>query len=102
MADYEQMAATPGGCTQKTSVKIADMCDDGPCDNDSESITCKTAKQRCQVDPDSGMWCMPGSENDPCIDCKCGGATCDNRVYVDSGKVVSIASTVLVFLAAVL
>merc|ERR1712150_110624 len=105
MADVEALAAQPLSCTETESVKITDMCNDGPCDNDSGSRTCIYAKEICRVDPDSGVYCMPGSENDPCSDCKCKGKVCDNSMYkmFDSGKVVSIALTsVLVFLAAVL
>ena len=26
---------------------------------------------RCEYDPESGVMCLPGSENDPCSDCVC-------------------------------
>jgi len=56
-------------CKEVESTKIDKMCDDGPCDNDPESLVCRKAKANCEVDPDSGMKCMPGNENDPCIGC---------------------------------
>jgi len=58
-----------GKCSERLSVKIDGMCDDGPCDSNPDSAVCRRAKDNCEVDPDSGMKCMPGSENDPCADC---------------------------------
>ena len=67
-SDYEKQAEA-GKCTEVESTKVDNMCDDGPCDNDADSLACRMAKAKCLVDPDSGVKCMPGSENDPCADC---------------------------------
>merc|ERR1719174_3169246 len=67
-SDYEKQVEA-GNCKEVESAKIDDMCDDGPCDNDADSLACRMAKAKCLVDPDSGVKCMPGSENDPCADC---------------------------------
>jgi len=67
-SDYEQQVEA-GKCEEVESTKIDNMCDDGPCDNDENSLACRMAKAKCLVDPDSGVKCMPGSENDPCMGC---------------------------------
>jgi hypothetical protein len=66
--DFED-EVNAGKCKEIASTKIDDMCDDGPCDSDSKSQACLIAKAKCTVDPDSGVKCMPGNENDPCKGC---------------------------------
>lgn len=83
MADYESLVAN---CKETISVKIDNMCDDAPCDNDETSATCSLAKNTCYVDPDSGVWCMPDTDNDPCTDCKCKGTQCMNKKYALGGQ----------------
>merc|ERR1712226_486223 len=67
-AGFEQDVKN-NNCDEVESTKIDKMCDDGPCDNDPESLVCRRAKANCDVDPDSGMKCMPGNENNPCAGC---------------------------------
>jgi len=109
MAEYQAAK-----CEETQSVKIDNMCDDAPCDNNEDSATCLYANNICYVDPDSGVWCTPENENDPCKDCKCKGTKCWNKKYkvgnqeivpspTGNGNVGAIAlTTVVVFLAAVL
>jgi len=67
--DFAAMADA-GKCKEKESTKIDKMCDDGPCDNDPLSNACAIAKAKCEVDPESGVKCMPqDNENDPCAGC---------------------------------
>ena len=109
-AEYNAKIAT---CTETKSVKIDNMCDDAPCDNNEGSARCNYANNLCYVDPDSGVWCTPTTDNDPCKDCKCKGAECWNQKYATAGQTIvewksggnvgAIAFTsVVVFLAAVL
>jgi len=83
-----------GKCTEVESKKIDYMCDDGPCDNEPNSLLCRTAKAKCEVDPDSGEKCMPGSENDPCKGCV--------QTLYDGGNDVAVALTSLVVFAGLL
>jgi len=83
-----------GKCSEIESKKIDHMCDDGPCDNEPNSLLCRTAKARCEVDPDSGEMCMPGNENDPCIGCV--------PTITDGAEVAAVAFTSLFVLASVL
>merc|ERR1712224_97912 len=87
--EFEQMVNT-GQCTSKESVKIDKMCEDGPCDSDPDSLLCQAAKRNCEVDPETGVKCMPGSENDPC-DCS-----------IDAGAVAFVTFASLFALAAAL
>lgn len=82
--DFED-EVNAGKCKEVESAKIDDMCDDGPCDSDSESRACLMAKAKCTVDPDSGVKCMPGNENDPCKGCV---------RTVSSGNVAALACTI--------
>merc|ERR1712127_1030742 len=81
-ADYET-EVNKGLCIEKESVKIQEMCRDSPCDKDAESKVCKAALDKCQYDPESGVMCMPNSENDPCIECVCQD---DNSCFNDAYK----------------
>lgn len=80
-----------GKCTEQESAKIDRMCDDGPCDSDSDSELCVNAKRMCEVDPDSGVLCMPNSENDPCQGCVVKG--------VNHGEIAAVSAAALVVLA---
>jgi hypothetical protein len=80
-----------GLCSGTDSVKIDNMCEDGPCDSDPNSLVCAAAKARCEVDPETGVKCMPNSENNPCA--------C-TPPFVDAGKVAVVASASLFVLAA--
>lgn len=96
-------AAVEGGtCKEDESTKIDDMCDDGPCDNDPDSQTCTQAKLKCEVDPDSGVKCMPG-ENDPCEGCvkKVTDVT-TGRGFFDRGGIAAVSVAAWVLLASVL
>merc|ERR1712048_1094935 len=81
-----------GKCSERLSVKIDDMCNDGPCDSNPDSAVCRRAKDNCEVDPDSGVRCMPGNENDPCADC----------VSVSAGEVAACALSSLLVVASML
>jgi len=93
MEEYEKLV-NDGKCSEIESKKIDHMCDDGPCDNEPNSLLCRTAKARCEVDPDSGEMCMPGNENDPCIGCV--------PTITDGAEVAAVAFTSLFVLASVL
>jgi len=94
-------------CQETVSSKIDDMCLDTPCDKDPDSNKCLEALDRCAYDPESGVMCMPKSENDPCADCKCrSNADCSSKQYmkyvVDHGHSAYLALTSMIVLAAVL
>merc|ERR1712176_781677 len=89
-AEFEADVAA-GKCTETAGVKIDNMCEDGPCDSDSESLLCKMAKSRCEVDPETGVKCMPGMENDPCAE-SCRAA--------DGAQAAAVATLALFFFAA--
>jgi len=84
--DFDKLV-NEGKCDEVVSVKIDNMCDDGPCDNDDNSQACLLAKAKCLVDPETGSMCMPGNENDPCKSCV--------RTTVGSGNTVTLAPTTL-------
>lgn len=86
--DWEK-DADKGQCTEVLSVKIDKMCDDGPCDSDDNSKQCLDAKAAGLVDQESGMLCMPNTENDPCK-------------IEDGGTIAAVAFTALLALASVL
>lgn len=81
-----------GKCKEEESTKIDKMCEDGPCDSDPLSALCVTAKKTCQVDPETGVKCMPGMANDPCKDCI--------KEIEDGANVAAIAFTSLLIAAA--
>jgi len=85
-----------GTCVEKDSVKIDKMCDDGPCDNDPDSSLCQRAKANCEVDPDSGVKCMPNSPNDPCANCV------KRTFYGSNGEIAALSGTCLMLLASFL
>jgi len=89
-SQYDEMVNN-GECSGTDSVKIDNMCEDGPCDSDPNSLVCAAAKANCEVDPETGVKCMPNSENNPCA--------C-TPFYVDAGKVAAVASASLFILAA--
>jgi len=88
-SEYDAMV-NAGMCSGTDSVKIDNMCEDGPCDSNPDSMVCQMAKDRCEVDPETGVKCMPNSENNPCA--------C--TPFVDAGKVAAVASASLFVLAA--
>lgn len=95
--DAYQAAVEAGTCKEEPPVKIDRMCDDGPCDNvDDDDVGCQTAKSTCKVDPESGVLCMPGSENDPCAECEIG------EYKVAHAEIATVSALALVLLASTL
>jgi len=95
-SQYDAMVDA-GLCSETQSVKIDEMCEDGPCDSDPSSALCQAAKDRCEVDPETGVKCMPNSENNPC-DCQSAGSF----DYYDAGTVAAVTFASLLVLAAAL
>lgn len=95
-SQYDAMVDA-GLCTEKVSVKIDEMCEDGPCDSDPNSILCQQAKDRCEVDPETGVKCMPNSPSNPC-DCQSAYTGWDP----DSAETVGATLASLLVLAAAL
>lgn len=94
-----EAAVEAGECKERLSIKIDGMCNDGPCDSNPDSAKCLTAKQLCLVDPDSGVKCMPGSDNDPCADCVKVGSGFRG---VNGGEVAACALSALLVVASML
>lgn len=95
-SQYDAMVDA-GLCTEKISVKLDDMCEDGPCDSDPNSPLCQQAKDRCEVDPETGVKCMPDSPSNPC---DCQSAYTGN--WGDSAETVGATFASLLVLAAAL
>merc|ERR1712226_854478 len=97
-SQYDEMV-NAGLCSGRDSVKIDNMCEDGPCDSNPDSLVCSVAKARCEVDPETGVKCMPNSENNPC-DCTPTDPLNPNNPYYydDAEKVAAVTFASLFFL----